>query len=124
MSLKHPIIKSFPFAINGLRLALTSEPNLRIHFIIGSLAVILGLFLKFTPTELALLFLTIGVVIILELINTLLEALVDLVSPEIQEKARTAKDVSAAAVLISAILSLVVGGLLFLPKILELLKAR
>ncbi|QLG69585.1 MAG: hypothetical protein CH104c_0353 [Candidatus Woesebacteria bacterium] len=50
----------------------------------------------------------------------MLEALVDLVSPEIKPQAKVAKDVSAAAVLMSAIVSLVIGALLFLPKILEL----
>jgi diacylglycerol kinase len=58
-------------------------------------------------------------VLILELINTAIEAIVDMVSPEIQEKAKIAKDVSAGAVLVASIAAVFIGGLIFLPKILH-----
>ena len=64
---------------------------------------------------------TIFFVIMLELINTVLEALVDLVSPEVKDEAKVAKDVSAAAVLFAAFVSVIVGVLLFGPKLLVLL---
>lgn len=117
MSLEHPVIKSFPYAINGLKTALKNEPNFRVHLVFAFTAVAAGVILKLSLLELAVLILTIGFVIIMELINTMLEALVNLVSPEIKEHARIAKDVSAAAVLISAIISVAIGILLFLPKI-------
>lgn len=117
MSLKHPIIKSFPFAINGIKLALKEEPNFKFHLIIGVFVFLLGLFFKLNVTEMALLTLTITVVIVLELINTMLEALVDLVSPDISRQAKIAKDVSAGAVLASAIASIIIGAFLFIPKI-------
>jgi len=117
MSLKHPFIKSFPYAINGLKTALKNEPNFRVHLSFALVATVFGIILKFSFLEMAILLLTIGFVIILELINTMLEALVDLVSPEIREHAKIAKDVSAAAVLVSAIISVIIGVLLFLPKL-------
>ena len=120
MSLKHPIIKSFPFAIEGIKAALKNEPNFRIHTIIAILALALGIYLKLTPIEFSILILTISFVIILELINTTLEALVDLVSPDIVPQAKIAKDVAAGAVLVSAIISVIIGVLLFIPKIINL----
>jgi diacylglycerol kinase len=63
---------------------------------------------------------SIFLVLIMELINTTLENLVDIVSPRIQEKARVAKDVAAAGVLMSSILSVIIGLFIFLPKILKL----
>jgi diacylglycerol kinase len=77
----------------------------------------LAFFLGFSPVEWIILAFTIAFVLILELINTTLEILVNIVSPEIKEEARIAKDVSAAVVLIGALLSLVVGAFLFLPKV-------
>ena len=119
MSLSHPVIKSFPYAISGLKTAIKNEPNFRFHLVAAVIATSLGIYLKLSPMEYALLFLAIGFVVIMELVNTMLEALVDLVSPEIQEHAKIAKDVSAAAVLLSAILSLIIGAFLFIPKILS-----
>ena len=81
------------------------------------LAIILGIILKLSLVEWAILTITIGLVLILEFINTSLEQIVDIVSPEKQEKARIAKDVAAASVLISAIIAVLVGVFLFLPKI-------
>lgn len=120
MSLKHPVLKSFPYAISGLKTALKNEPNFRVHISFAFVAIVMAIILKLSSIETAILILTIAFVIILELINTMLEALVDLVSPEIKEHAKIAKDVSAAAVLVSAIVSLIVGSLLFLPKVLIL----
>ena len=117
MSIKYPITNSFKFAFEGVKKSLKDEPNLRIHISIAVLIIILAFLLRFTYLELAILTLTIGFVLILELINTALEALTDLVSPKIKPKAKEAKDVSAAAVLFSAILSIIVGILLFLPRI-------
>jgi undecaprenol kinase/diacylglycerol kinase (ATP) len=108
---------SFGYAFSGIRTALKKEPNIRIHLVLALLAIILAYFLKFSPVEWIILAFTISFVLILELINTTLETLVNIVSPEVREEARVAKDVSAAAVLISAILSVVVGAFLYLPKI-------
>lgn len=82
---------------------------------------ILGIVVKLSVLEWLVLCFTIVFVLILELLNTAMEAIVDMVSPEIQEKAKVAKDVTAAAVLMGALYSLVVLIVLFLPKILALL---
>jgi undecaprenol kinase/diacylglycerol kinase (ATP) len=117
MSQTHPTLTSFGYAFSGLKTALKNEPNIRIHLLISLLAIILAFFLGFSPVEWIILAFTISFVLILELINTSLEALVNIVSPEIKEEARIAKDISAAAVFIGALLSLVVGAFLFLPKV-------
>lgn len=115
MKKNHSIFKSFVFAINGVKEALKSEPNLIIHLAIALLVIIAAYFLKFNNYEWVILTLTIAFVITLELINTILEFIVDLVSPEIQEKARIAKDISAAIVLVGTIASVIIGVFLFLP---------
>ena len=120
MSLTHPVVKSFPFAFQGLKTALKDEPNFKIHLTFALIAVILGFLFKLSGLEWLLLVTTIAFVIIMELVNTSLESIVNLVSPEIKDAAKKAKDVGAAAVLVSAIFSIVVGLLLFLPKILKL----
>ena len=121
MSRKYPINKSFLFAISGLKSALTKEPNFRIHIISAVLALTAAYFLGFNSFEWLILSITIFLVIIFELLNTVLEALVNLVSPELNPEAKIAKDVSAAAVLVSAIFSVIVGAVLFIPKIILLL---
>jgi diacylglycerol kinase len=120
MSKTHPTISSFGYAIEGIKEAVKSEPNIRIHLIIGFIAIIMAYILRFNKTEWIILIFTISFVLILELINTALEAIVDIVSPQIQRKAKIAKDVAAAAVLVSAILAVIVGLFLFLPKFLTL----
>ena len=117
MSQTHPTLTSFGYAFSGLKTALKNEPNIRIHLLIALLTIVLAFFLGFSPVEWIILAFTISFVLILELINTTLETLINIVSPEIKEEARMAKDVSAAAVLIGALLSVVVAGFLFLPKI-------
>lgn len=121
MSLTHPAVKSFPYAFNGLKTALKEEPNFKVHLLLAVVAIALGLFLKLSPIEWLILSTTIAFVVIMELVNTSLESIVNLVSPEIKDAAKKAKDVGAAAVLISAVFSIIVGLLLFLPKILKLL---
>lgn len=115
----HSIQKSFGYAFQGVRTAVKREPNIRIHIIFALLALLLAAFLDFSYIEWIILFLTIFFVIMLELINTAMEALVNLVSPEIKDEAKVAKDVAASAVLFAAIISIVVGIVLFVPKIMR-----
>lgn len=116
--MKH-ILKSFKYAADGIKEAFKNEKNMRVHFALMILAIVLGLVLKLSSIEWAILVVTIGLVLILEFINTSLEQIVDIVSPEKQEKARIAKDVAAAGVLISAIVSVLVGIFLFVPKCID-----
>jgi len=111
------IIKSFKFAFAGIKEAMRSEKNMRIHFVLAGLAIILAFILNFSALELAILTITIGFVLAMEFVNTSLEEIVNIVSPEVQEKAKIAKDVAAAAVLVSALVAVLIACLLFLPKI-------
>lgn len=119
MSKKHGLTASFGYALEGIVTALKTEPNFRIHSILGVGALIAAFFLNFSATEWLILAFTITFVLVLELLNTVLEAIVDIASPKISKKAKIAKDVSAASVLISAILAFIVGTVLFLPKIIN-----
>lgn len=111
------VVKSFKYAFQGIKEAFQSERNMKVHFALMTLAIILGFILKLSSIEWAILVITIGLVLILEFINTSLEQIVDIVSPEIQDKAKIAKDVAAAGVLVSAIVAVLIGAFLFLPKI-------
>jgi len=121
MGKKHSVKKSFYYAFQGIKTAYQNEPNLRIHSVAGTLAICLGILLKLESLEWLILCFTIFWVISLELLNTVLENLVNLVSPDITPYAKIAKDVGAACVLFAAILSVIVGIVLFLPKMLVLL---
>lgn len=122
MEHRHSIFKSFGYALNGLKGIILQERNFKIQLFIGTVAVILGFVLNLTLPEWLDLVIVITLVLIFELINTSIEEMVDLVSPEVQEKARIAKDVAAGTVLVAAIGSVIVGAMLFLPKILSLFK--
>jgi diacylglycerol kinase len=111
---------SFKFAFNGLLLILKDEHNSRIHFLAAIVAIAMGIILGLNHYEWSLLIIVIGIVFLTELLNSSLESLADLIDPEWNKLIMKAKDYSAAAVLISAIVAIVVGGLIFIPKILDL----
>jgi diacylglycerol kinase len=117
MSRKRSLKKSFSFAFDGIKQALQNEPNFRIHIFLAILTVALAYYLNFSINEWLILMFTIAFVIVAELINTAIESLVDIVSPDIRKEAKLAKDVLAASVLIAAILAIVIGMILFLPKL-------
>lgn len=110
-------MKSFTYAFRGIADAIKSEPNLRIHFAFALATFVFAFYLNFSFLEWAVLILTIFLVFSLELINTVVEKVVDIASPQISEKARVAKDISAAVVLLGATASVLIGLCLFLPKI-------
>lgn len=117
---KKKLKNSFKYAGQGIKSAFKTEQNLKIHFIITAIAIILGIILKLSFTEWAICFLLFGFVITAELLNTAIEVTVDLAMPEINEKAKLAKDIAAGAVLISAVTSIFVGLTIFLPKLINL----
>lgn len=108
---------SFKYAFEGIKEAWKTEQNLKIHFIIMFLVIIAGFVFKITAMEWIVCLLLFALVISLELINTAIETTVDIAMPEINEKAKYAKDIAAGAVLFSAIISVIVGLIIFLPKI-------
>lgn len=121
MESKHSLSDNFRFAFDGLKVAFLKGRNFRIQVTLGGLAILLGLILRLDSFEWLDLTLVIASVLILELMNTAIEAIVDMVSPEIQPKAKIAKDVAAASVLVASIASIFIGVFLFLPKILNFL---
>lgn len=119
MESKHSLFKSFKFAFSGLETAVTKGRNFRIQIILGILAIILGIIYKISGFEWLSLILITASVLILELINTAIESIVNIVSPEIRNEAKIAKDVSAASVLVAAIAAIFIGAVIFIPRIIR-----
>ncbi len=113
-------IKSFSFAIDGLKYAFIYEQNFLVHFIAIFLVIPLGIFFKIKLIEWLFVLLAIALVIFAELINTAIEAVVDLYTLKINPLAKIAKDTASAAVFILALFALIVGLIVFLPYILNL----
>ncbi|MEX0616336.1 MAG: diacylglycerol kinase family protein [Candidatus Woykebacteria bacterium] len=117
-------VNSFKYAFDGLIHALREGRNFRIQALLGILVLILAWIFNFARFEWVLLFLTISLVLTAELLNTVIELAVDLASQEkILPKAKIAKDVSAASVLLISIFSVIVGLVLFIPHIQEAISA-
>ena len=112
--------RSFKFAAEGLLYAFKTQRNLRIHLFIALLIIIAGVFLQISYLEFSILILTIAVVISMELFNTAIEAGIYLVSPDNQPLAKIAKDLGAAAVLMFALASIIIGLLILGPRLLDL----
>ena len=112
------VFLSFRYAWAGVGYALATQRNLRIHTIIGTIALGLSLFLHLPVLEVAVIGLTIALVLAMELLNTAIESVVDLlVKQSYHELAKIAKDCAAGAVLVAALASVFVAGLLLLPPL-------
>jgi len=114
---RHGLIGSFRFAIAGMAYLFRTQRNARIHAVIAVIACFLAAWLRVTRVEWAILVLSIACVLILEGLNTALEAVVDLASPRLHPLAKIAKDVTAGMVLIAAIASVLVGLLILGPPL-------
>lgn len=115
------LINSFKYAFNGIKLSLKNERNMKIHFSIMILVIIGGLLFKLNTFEWLECISCFACVIGSEMFNTAIENLVDLKTKEKNEIAKIVKDISAGAVLIFAIRSIIVGFIIFIPKIINLL---
>lgn len=116
------LLISFRYAWAGVRYAFLTQRNFRIHTFVGTIVIATGFLLKLQAIAIAVLALTSSLVMILELLNTALESVVDLtVGQSYHELAKIAKDCAAGAVLLSAIAAVVVGGCLLLPALLSLM---
>jgi diacylglycerol kinase (ATP) len=116
------LLQSFRYAFKGIRMAYTEgQVNIKIHSVIAIFVIALSIYLSINEIEWAIIIGCIGIVISAEMINTSIESLVDLVSPEWNEKAGKVKDIAAGAVLVLAMMSIAIGIMIFLPKILALL---
>ena len=110
-------ISSFGYAFNGLKLLIQEEPNAKIHFIVAIAVVVAGFYFKISFLEWIALVFAIGLVITLEIINTSIENMADFISPEKNEMIKKIKDLSAAGVLVSVITAIIIGLIVFLPKV-------
>ncbi|HEY6409468.1 MAG TPA: diacylglycerol kinase family protein [Ktedonobacteraceae bacterium] len=102
-------IAGFGYAFSGLWYTLRTQRNARVHVGVACLAIAMGVVLHISAVEFAIIFVTISSVFAAEMFNTVIELCVDLASPEYHPLAKTAKDVAAGAVLLSAILAVVIG---------------
>jgi len=115
------LINSFKYAIEGIASSLKTERNLKIHITMMCLVIIAGMIFKISRIEWCICLILFGLVLSAELFNTAIETVVNLVMPEYHELAKKAKDISAGGVLILAIISAILGVMLFLPKILAMI---
>ena len=109
---------SFKHAWDGIITAFHTQPNFKVHLFFSSVAVLLGIILKISTTEWAVIFFVIGTGLAIELINTAIEFTVDLLTQEYRLLAKFAKDTSAGAMLIYAFFSVIIAAVIFLPKFL------
>ncbi len=114
-------IAGFGYAFAGLWYALRTQRNVRVHLAVAILVTLVGVLLRVSALEFALLYVAIAGVFIAEMFNTVIEICVDLAKPEYHPLARTAKDVAAGAVLLSALLAVVIGVFVLGPHLWALL---
>lgn len=120
---KHPsLIRSFLFAFQGISTAFKRERNFKIISALGLVALIFAALLHFDGIRWSIVLLLIGLMLFAELINSSLEAVVDLACPEFHPLAKISKDIAAGAVMVLSIISLCVGGLLYLPPLLAFIR--
>lgn len=120
MEYNKSLAKSFGHSLEGLSHAVKENRNLKIHFFIALVIILVSLFFHVTAFEMSVLGITILLVISSEMINTAIEEMVNLITNEHRREAKIAKDVAAGMVLIAAIGSIIVGLLIFTPYVLRL----
>ncbi len=112
------LLYSFRYAFQGIYSSFKSERNMKIHIFMMTLVILFGILLKISLLEWFVCIILFIIVIAGELFNTAVETVVDMVSPDINEKAKLAKDVSAGGVLVLAIGASIIGLFIFIPKLL------
>ncbi len=117
------LLRSFMYAFNGIRLSFTSELNFRIHVLLAIVAIGLAMVLQISIYEWLILGFCIAFVLVVEMLNTALEKLCDVVHPDEHPGIKKVKDIAAGAVLISAIFSVVAGLVMFIPKLIPYLNS-
>ena len=115
-----PLLKTLSYGFNGILYTLKHERNMVIHFLVMILVIIAGIVFEITFVEWGVCFVLFALVLSLELMNTALENVVDLVTEEKRAKAKVAKDAAAGAVLVAAIFAVIIGISIFLPRLLNL----
>jgi len=111
------LLKSFKYAADGITYCLLTQRNMKIHTAAAIAALALAWYFELPATEIIVLILTIAAVMVAEMINTAIETLVDLISPQYHPLAKVAKNIAAGAVLVSSVASIAVGFFLFFHRL-------
>jgi len=109
--------KSFGYAIKGLIKTFREEQNIRVQSTLGSVAILLAWFLGIARLEWALLVFVIGLVLLMEIANSAVERIADVLKPRINSYVKEIKDITAAAVLLSSVIAIIIGLIIFWPYI-------
>ena len=118
---EHPtFVRSFRYALEGFVTAVTTERNIKVQLAVGVAAIIAGFTLRIDGLSWVLVILCIGLAIFAELVNTAIEAIVDLATQELHPLAKRAKDIAAASVFTLSITSAIVGAIVFIRAFLQL----
>jgi len=117
------LIKSFGYAWAGIKSCFQSEPNFRIHSVLAIVALLFSIVFNISAYEWIAVGFCIALVVTMEMLNTAIEKLCDVVHKEVHPGIKKVKDIAAGAVLVAAFFSLITGGIIFLPKIINLIKS-
>lgn len=115
------LLASFRYAVQGIQHAFLMERNMKIHIVVTIVVLLFGWWLQLDTVEWIFILFAIAGVISLELVNTAIERVVDLASPDYHLLAKQAKDMAAGAVFIYSLLAIAVGIIIFLPKLILML---
>lgn len=119
---KNPLHKSFGYAFEGIFAGIRGERNMKIHCFTAVCVIVAGVLFHISVTEWCICLVLFGLILSLELVNTAIEAVVDLVTEDKKPLAKLAKDTAAGAVLIAAVMAAMAGLLIFVPKLVSFLK--
>lgn len=119
---KNPLYKSFGYAFEGIFAGIRGERNMKIHCFAAVCVIVAGVLFHISVTEWCICLVLFGLILSLELVNTAIEAVVDLVTEDKKPLAKLAKDTAAGAVLIATVMAAMAGLLIFVPKLVSLLK--
>lgn len=117
---RHRLLKAFGYAFVGIRSAVLAERNIQIHLFVSVVVISFGIWLSLSPVEWIFILFAIGGMLSLEMLNSAIERVVDLVTKEFHPLAKDAKDIAAGAVLLYAIISVIIGVIIFLPKLINI----
>lgn len=117
------VLRSFGFAIEGIILGIKQEKNMKIHLFFSVIALLISFLLSLSTLEWVLIIFCIGGMLAFELVNSALERVVDMVTKDYHPLAKQAKDMAAGAVFLYAIISVIIGLIIFLPKLFELINS-
>lgn len=120
---KNSIINTFKCALNGILIVLSTQRNFIIHFCIFIIVIISGILLKISYYEFIAILLISTIVFSLEIMNTSIEKTLDYINKEYDDNIKIIKDISAGSVLLSAIFAVIIGLIIFLPKIIKFLNS-